>query len=80
MAMQKGAQNGIPEWMEDHLPRKLFDVTCVLGSVYEDMNSQHTPREAAFNLIAVHNADGVYEFPLENGDILHVVVETQSIG
>lgn len=77
----KGAQNGIPEWMkEDNLPHKLFDVTCVLGSVYEDMNGQHTPREAAFNLIAHHGADGQYEFPLENGDILHVTVETQSIG
>jgi hypothetical protein len=77
--MQK-SKLGIPEWMENDGPRRLFDVTCVLGTVWEDMDGQHTPREAAFNLIATHNADGHYEFPMENGDICHIIVETQSIG
>jgi hypothetical protein len=79
--MEKGAKLGIPEWMQDeNAPRKLFEVTCVVGEVWEDLNSQHTPREAAFNLIATHGADGDYTFPLENGDILHVIVETHING
>lgn len=47
---------------------KLFDITCVIGSVYRDDNSGFTPREVAFLMIARHGADGVFHFPNEDGD------------
>lgn len=61
----------------DTEPRALFEVTCVIGTVFDSMSGQFTPREAAFNLIATHNAEGTFSFPNENGSICHVTVVTE---
>ncbi len=57
-------------------PLKLFDVTCVVGSVYAG-DSDFTSREIAFLMIARHGADGEFTFPNEDGTINHVHVETE---
>ena len=56
-------------------PTKLFDITCVIGSVYEGQ-SEFTPREVAFLMIARHGADGTYTFPNEDGSINSLDVAT----
>ena len=70
-----------PSYEEETLnpmaPRKLFDITCTIGSVYQDENGMPA-RYAAFLLIAEHGADGTYEFPNEDGSINHITVETLS--
>lgn len=52
-------------------PRKLFDITCVIGSVYEG-DSDFTPRQVAFLMIADHTRDlkdpSTYHFPDEDGN------------
>lgn len=51
-----------------------FDVTCVIGRITfgdGDMN----PHEAAFRLIAQHDAPGTYSFPLATGGTCNVTVE-----
>lgn len=54
---------------------KLFDVTCVIGTVYATDHDGMDPREVAFNMIAHHGAEGTYSFPREQGGIEHVTVE-----
>lgn len=58
-------------------PRKLFDITCVVGSVYAG-DSDLTPREAAFLMIARHGnqAGATFTFPNEDGTLNHITVET----
>lgn len=57
-------------------PDKLFDITCIVGSVYKSDSSGLTPNEAAFLLIARHGADGEYQFPAEHGGTINVGVFT----
>ena len=54
-------------------PPKLFDITCVIGSVYAggDMN----PKDAAFLTISEYDKDGTFSFPIE-GKVLSLTVET----
>lgn len=58
-----------------HAPVKLFDVTCVVGSVYD--GGTQPPRIAAFEMIASHDADGTFTFPDEDGRIIEVTVNTR---
>lgn len=55
---------------------KLFDITCVVGSIYRGGGNGLTPREAAFLLIARHGADGLFVFPNEDGSLNHIDVAT----
>jgi len=55
-----------------------FDVTCVVGTV--DLTNDPTaeaPHVAAFRLIAEHNAEGVYNFPHEDGGAYRITVEVE---
>jgi hypothetical protein len=52
-----------------------FDVTCVIGRVSFDQTGEFTPAQAAYLLIAEHDADGHYSFPSQSGGIHHVTVE-----
>lgn len=52
---------------------KLFDVTCVIGTVVAG-DEEMSPHEAAFLLIAQHDAPGTYVFPCANGDEVSVSV------
>lgn len=47
-------------------PQKLFDITCVVGSVYK--GGTEDPRVVAFELIARSGHDGEFSFPNPNGD------------
>lgn len=52
-----------------------FDVTCVIGRVEFDNTGEHTPHEAAFLLIAKHDAPGEYVFPNADGGTCRVSVD-----
>jgi hypothetical protein len=52
-----------------------FDVTCVIGRVNLTEDGEHSPHEAAFLLIAAHDAPGTYTFPLRHGGDCRVTVE-----
>lgn len=54
--------------------RPLFDVTCVIGSVFEG-DGDLSPHEAAFVLIAQHDTEGTFHFPSESGGTVAVSVE-----
>ena len=57
---------------------KLFDVTCVIGSVYANSDryeQARTAHEAAMLLITRHDAEGHYTFPLPDGGTAHVTIE-----
>lgn len=41
----------------------LFDVTCIVGSVYQGADSHHTPEEVAFLMIANSGNNGEFHFP-----------------
>jgi len=62
------------EVVED--PRKLFDVTCVIGSVYD--GGQEDPTVVAFRLIAQHKADGTFTFPNADLETVSVTVHTST--
>lgn len=66
----------VPTTQWDFEPKKLFDITCTIGSVYSSPDGQD-PRAVAFQMIAMHGADGHYTFPNEDGSINHVTVETE---
>jgi hypothetical protein len=55
--------------------RHLFDVTCIVGSVELDPTSDQSPVEAAFALIAKHDAEGTYQFPHGDGRTYSITVE-----
>lgn len=59
-------------------PRKLFDITCIIGSVYESPDAQFTPNQVAFTMIADHvpalGAEVVFTFPDEDGSIINVAI------
>jgi hypothetical protein len=57
-----------------YLSGDLFDVTCIIGSVYGSSEGGETPNQAAFRLIADHGAQGDYEFPQEDGTMTRVTV------
>jgi hypothetical protein len=60
------------------LEEKLFDVTCVVGSVYRSNAYGTSPRVAAFRLIAEHGVDGHFVFADHEGRyITHVTVSTE---
>jgi hypothetical protein len=53
-----------------------FDVTAVIGHVEFSEVGEMTPYEAAFALIAKHDAtQGLYTFPHEDGGTVNVSVE-----
>jgi len=60
----------------DTTPRKLFDVTCVIGSVYD--GGQEDPTVVAFRLIAQHKADGTFTFPNADLETVSVTVRTST--
>lgn len=58
---------------------KLFDITCVVGSVYRGVHGDLSPREVAFLMIARADHDGEFHFPNEDGlDICVAVAETRT--
>lgn len=59
---------------DEYGPRKLFDVTCTIGSVYEGQGDV-TPYQAAFLLIARHDAEGQFRFPNDGPGETIVTVE-----
>lgn len=52
-----------------------FDVTCVIGRVELDGNGDFTPHEAAFLMIARHDARGTFNFPMQDGRTMSVTVD-----
>lgn len=52
-----------------------FDVTCVVGTVYPTYGAGESPVAAAMLLIAEHDAEGRYSFPLMDGGTQYVVIE-----
>lgn len=52
-----------------------FDVTATIGRVEFDSLGEYTPNEAAFLLIARHDARGVFSFPMEDGRTMSVTVD-----
>jgi len=63
-----------PDDSYGHPPRKLFDVTCVIGSVYD--GGTEDPTIVAFRMIAEHKADGTFTFPNIDLDTISVTVQT----
>lgn len=58
-----------------HRPIEGFDVTAVIGRVEFDALSDLSPHEAAFMLIAKHDARGTFNFPMEDGRTMSVTVD-----
>lgn len=60
---------------------KLFDITCVIGSVYSDPDGSDDPRAVAFLKIEEYTRtlplSAVFSFPNEDGSINHITVETE---
>src|ERR1044072_2947703 len=57
---------------------KLFDITCVVGSVYS--GGDEDPYLVAFRMIAQHSQGsgyGEYSFPNLDGDLIHVNIEKE---
>lgn len=52
---------------DEHGFAQSFVVTCVVGEVQLTKGSGISPVEAAFRLIAQHDAPGEYRFPHEAG-------------
>jgi|KBSSwiStaDraftv2_1062776.scaffolds.fasta_scaffold209524_2 hypothetical protein len=51
-----------------------FDVTCVIGTV-EVGNGSEAPHVVAMKLIAEHDAEGTFTFPMADGRTQRVTVE-----
>ena len=61
-----------------HVPvgrTKLFDITCVVGSVYEDQDATHDPLTAALITIGENGGTGVFTFGNENLGYFRVDLE-----
>ena len=56
-----------------------FDVTCVVGRV-EFGNGDVAPHVAAFQIIASHDAEGTYTFPMADGRTCVVSVDFKGDG
>lgn len=70
------AAKGLPPFDDSgHDPSALFDVTCVIGTVHMGDGRHPTPYHAAMSLIADHDAEGTYRFPLRDGRECAVTVE-----
>ena len=52
-----------------------FDVTCVIGHVTLTPDGPQSATMAAMELIAHHDAEGHFTFPLPDGRTQHVTVE-----
>lgn len=52
-----------------------FEVTCVVGRVELGPGGTMAPSVAALQLIAEHDSEGVYTFPMEDGRTYRVTVE-----
>lgn len=61
--------------------RPQFDVVVLnkVGTVYLDGDSNQTPHEAAFQLIARHDQDGTYRFPSPDG-VNYIQVAVTTVG
>lgn len=61
-------------------PAGSFDVTCVIGTVELDGGvGGLSPHEAAFLLIAQHDAPGTYQFPMPDGRTMAVTVDHEEV-
>lgn len=61
-------------------PEKLFDITCVVGTVYAGGTAN--PRSVAFDMIAAHTegfrgAEAKFTFPNEDGSLNHIYVSVE---
>lgn len=52
-----------------------FDVTCVIGTVEVGATGDHAPHVVAMQLIAEHDAQGTFTFPMPDGRTQRVTVE-----
>lgn len=52
-----------------------FDVTCIVGHVDFSDNGTEPAEVTAFRLIAMHGAEGTFQFPHEDGRTISVTVE-----
>jgi hypothetical protein len=52
-----------------------FDVVCTIGRVSFDANGDEPAHVVAFKLIAEHDAEGTFTFPMRGGGICNVNVE-----
>jgi hypothetical protein len=62
---------------DESTTEKLFDITCVVGSVYR--GGTDDPRVVAFQLIGAHQADGTFTFPDSVGGMIQVTVHTTPV-
>lgn len=61
---------------ERQLAERGFDVTCVIGRVAIDpAGDGEPPHVVAHKLIAEHDAEGSYRFPMPDGRVCRVDVE-----
>lgn len=61
--------------VSEDIPFGSFDVLCKVGTVVFGDDSTMSPTEAAFLLIARHEAEGEFTFPAEDGRLMTVTVE-----
>lgn len=52
-----------------------FDVTCVIGRVVSHPDGTLSPTMAAWQMIAEHDAEGIYSFPMADGRTARITVE-----
>lgn len=74
------ADNWNPTSVNGPQPRKLFDITQTIGSVFEDPSSPFTPNQVAFTMIAdwvptaTDTPPSTFTFPAEDGNIIEVTI------
>lgn len=66
------------ETASERNPPTGFDVTCSIGRVEFNSDSDLSPTQAAFLLIEGHGANGTFRFPNEDGSIAVITVDTET--
>lgn len=67
----------VDPWRLDELDNGYgsFDVTAVIGTVSITPDGTRPAHVEAFEMIARHDAEGHYTFPMRDGRLVHVTVE-----
>ena len=68
--MARRTEGPVPAWDLDHMePMTGFDVVveAVIGTVTLDPMGTVSPHRAAFDLIAQHDMQGTFKFPMADG-------------
>lgn len=79
MQPRNGAEEALG-WQYDEFTKEPigFDVTCVIGRVQLDAHGEKPAHVAAFELIALHDAEGEFSFPMTDGRVCHVDVNFEA--